>query len=534
MANLIGIHDIEGIAITPQDSWILDTVALSENPAGKVYSSSFHWIVRVNYGYGSTGTIPLPDKDSIFISRLAQFVSVSSGCHRWIIGNEPNLAREWPNNQAIHPYRYAEFYQKCRDVIKKLPGHDKDEILIAASGPWNADYKYAGNEKGDWINYFTDVIGAMPQDKIDGFSIHAYTHGYDRNLAWSEATMDAPFQNRHYNFRTYQDYCNAIPDSLAHLPIYITEANGNSPWHAAGLMPAMAAEINNWNKNSAGRKILSLIFYRYPDYDSGIKFHMVGKPDVIQEYKRTAESGYRSPELPQKILLPHVPNEAPPGKWRTAVVTATKLNVRNRAGVSGTEIVGYKLSGDKIFILEEITLDGSVWYRIGKDQWVAASWTDDVTQGDKPDTRSNWERVKEFTGGWEGGFQKFDWDPGNWTGCEVGKGNLVGTNFGISACSYPGLDIPSITKQQAEEIYFRDYWQRSGADKLPWPMCLLVYDTAVNFHPTTAAAWLKESNGSMLRFCAFRFRGYRKSRAWPQAHNAWTDRMIDLMLEISE
>lgn len=528
MSNLIGLHDREGIVVSVQDTWILDTIALSENPSPFVYGSNWHWICRVNWGYGSTGTIPLPEQDDLFLSRLSSYVAKSSGCSRWVIGNEPNLSREWPQNQPIHPSRYAEFYRKCRKKIKALPGHEKDEVLIAASGPWNDEYKYAGNSSGDWIRYFTDTISFIPEDEIDGFSIHAYTHGYDMSLVMSEARMDPPFQNRYYNFRTYRDYCLSITENLAHLPIYLTEANGNGEWKAVGLMPEMAREIDSWNKSSVGRKIKCLIFYRYPKYD---QYHIVEKPDVVQEYKNTTGLGFQSPSLPKKIFIPEVIKENLMPGAPEATVKAGTLNVRNRPGVKNTEVVGLKHLGDRVSILEEVYLDGSLWYRIGENQWISGNWV----EGKKsPDIRSNWDRVKEFTGGWEGGFQNFDWDPGNWTGCVPGKGVNKGTNFGISACSYPNLDIRNITKQQAEEIYFRDYWQRSGASELSWPMCLLVYDTAVNFGSTTAAIWLKESKGNMLKFCALRLRGYRKSRAWPQAGNAWVDRTIDLMLEASE
>lgn len=147
---------------------------------------------------------------------------------------------------------------------------------------------------------------------------------------------------------------------------------------------------------------------------------------------------------------------------------------------------------------------------------------------------NGWERVKAFTQYWEGGFQNLQWDIGNWTGCEVGKGENKGTNWGISACSYPNLDIKNLTKREAEEIFFRDYWLASGADALSWPLNLLVFDTAVNFHPITAKKWLAESEGNPLHFIALRLRGYRKSKSWPQAGNAWVDRIIDLMVEASK
>jgi len=54
------------------------------------------------------------------------------------------------------------------------------------------------------------------------------------------------------------------------------------------------------------------------------------------------------------------------------------------------------------------------------------------------------------------------------------------TNFGISKRAYPGLDIKALTVEQAKEIYSFDYWLKAGCDKLAWPDCLVVFDTAIN------------------------------------------------------
>jgi lysozyme family protein len=58
----------------------------------------------------------------------------------------------------------------------------------------------------------------------------------------------------------------------------------------------------------------------------------------------------------------------------------------------------------------------------------------------------------------EGGFQTFRTDKGNWTGGEVGIGQLKGTNWGISAREFPTLDIKNLTREQAIEIYIEKYW----------------------------------------------------------------------------
>jgi lysozyme family protein len=59
----------------------------------------------------------------------------------------------------------------------------------------------------------------------------------------------------------------------------------------------------------------------------------------------------------------------------------------------------------------------------------------------------------------EGGFQNIHGDSGNWTGGEVGKGELRGTKYGISAAEFPNLDIFNLTQDQAIQIYREGYWK---------------------------------------------------------------------------
>jgi lysozyme family protein len=97
--------------------------------------------------------------------------------------------------------------------------------------------------------------------------------------------------------------------------------------------------------------------------------------------------------------------------------------------------------------------------------------------------------------GHEGGYDATPADPGNWTGGAVGRGDLRGTKFGISAAAYPTLDIATLTPEQAQAIYRRDYWDRIGGDALPPPLALLVFDAAVNNGVDRAIRWLQLAAG---------------------------------------
>ena len=54
----------------------------------------------------------------------------------------------------------------------------------------------------------------------------------------------------------------------------------------------------------------------------------------------------------------------------------------------------------------------------------------------------------------EGGYVNDPADPGG------------ETKFGISKRAYPDVDIKSLTRQEAEMIYRRVYWEKAGCDKM--------------------------------------------------------------------
>lgn len=82
--------------------------------------------------------------------------------------------------------------------------------------------------------------------------------------------------------------------------------------------------------------------------------------------------------------------------------------------------------------------------------------------------------------GHEGGYQKNPKDRGNWTGGQVGKGELKGTKYGISAMAYPDEDIENLTLQRAKFLYKRDFWDRAQGDQYHGAIAYQLFDMAVN------------------------------------------------------
>lgn len=96
-----------------------------------------------------------------------------------------------------------------------------------------------------------------------------------------------------------------------------------------------------------------------------------------------------------------------------------------------------------------------------------------------------------FTVGVEDGYTDDPADPGNWTGGAVGKGDILGTKYGISAASYPNINIPDLTMDDAKSIYLRDQWSQIAGDSLAPEVALVLFDSAVNSGVKQAVIWLQ-------------------------------------------
>ena len=54
------------------------------------------------------------------------------------------------------------------------------------------------------------------------------------------------------------------------------------------------------------------------------------------------------------------------------------------------------------------------------------------------------------------------------------------TNFGIAKRFYPDVDIKNLTKEEASDIYRRDYWDKNKVDDMPEQLRHIYFDMCVN------------------------------------------------------
>ena len=144
-------------------------------------------------------------------------------------------------------------------------------------------------------------------------------------------------------------------------------------------------------------------------------------------------------------------------------------------------------------------------------------------------------------------------DPGNWTGGQVGVGQLKGSKFGISAASHPGEDIANLTIERAKQIYLAEYWGPAGCDAVPDQVKFQLFDMAVNSGVRQAIKTLQRAIGAapdgvlgpltlqalqsmpaprlVARFNAQRLPFMVSLPNWASASRGWTLRIVDNLME---
>jgi len=291
---LYGLHEPGGEYLYAKNGvtgWIVHTHGLGHNPTDNGGVDYTQWngtpIARLNNGYGPDGTIPKPEFYEDFAKRVGRWANLSVGCSRYIIGNEPNHSVEWPEGQRISPEEYAVCYMLCREEIHKQWQRENDEVLLAAIAPWFV------SDGAGWIEYFKSVqVYIRDHDgDIDAFALHCYTHGPDPYLITANTFMDAPYQNRQFNFQVYKDWMDAILYDHKSKPVYITETDQNQPWldQNNGWVKAAYREIDKWNK-AGNQTIRCLCLYRWPSYD---QYVIEGKQGVIEDFEDAMAHEYR-------------------------------------------------------------------------------------------------------------------------------------------------------------------------------------------------------------------------------------------------
>ncbi|MBI3760375.1 MAG: M23 family metallopeptidase [Chloroflexi bacterium] len=356
---LLGLRDREGgewLANQGLRGWCVDTVDVGLTPRRLGYTAlaekGIRVIVRLTYGSGGAGTLPIEDQYAAFAGAVVGTIKNSPGAYAFILGNEPNNPDEWPGGEnggkPITPEQYGQLWNT---VWWRIP---KTAMLIpAAIDPY---YGPNSNPREYWARMMLAIYrgdGAR-RGGADGLAFHAKVQWHDKTLVRSTATYgDPPLAAMPLHWRAWQAVWDKTPNQFKSLPVFLTECNPerqvpNGPlgWRNtdAGLIGEMIAFEREMNIKYSDR-VKAVVFYRWPARD---EWGMMNKPslvDAIQAAARDVATEHR------EVLVP----QSAPFFWPTESHVVTQrwgINRQSYArwGLPGHEGVDIKASnGSRIF-----------------------------------------------------------------------------------------------------------------------------------------------------------------------------------------
>ncbi len=136
---------------------------------------------------------------------------------------------------------------------------------------------------------------------------------------------------------------------------------------------------------------------------------------------------------------------------------------------------------------------------------------------------ADFDRAFKYLIGEEGGYVNDPADPGG------------ETKYGISARSYPRVNIRDLTLTDAKAIYKRDFWDPLQLDQRQWGAALCLFDCAVNQGLTRAKALLAQvatsSQPFVVAFQAERALHYASLPTFARFGRGWMRRLLRTTVE---
>jgi hypothetical protein len=358
---LYGIHDPGGEHILSGRGWVVFTETADGQPGDyrRYADQGLGVIVRLNHGYGKgTGTIPTPDRYAEFAQRCAAWVAASQGVEWLVIGNEIAHYHEWPTDQPITLASYLDCYRQCYKAIKAVAPNVK--IAPQAVAPWNASTPDAP----DWILQLRQMLLAL-DGMVDWICLHAYTRGYTPSAFVTGAVMDAPWNYHYSGWETLWQFMAEIPLYMRHLPVMVTEANGNQPWatYQAGWVQALYQQIEQWNAKPGNQQIRCVALFRWARHDS--QWDMSQCNQAHDDLRSAVALGYQWREAQPQVL-------PAPEQWTGYVTASPFLRLRAEPNTTSNVLVEV-VTGEKVTVTGQ--RDGWLQVNYGAlTGWMLATW----------------------------------------------------------------------------------------------------------------------------------------------------------------
>lgn len=201
---------------------------------------------------------------------------------------------------------------------------------------------------------------------------------------------------------------------------------------------------------------------------------------------------------------------------------------------------------------EEVTITGhdpvSKWLQVeyGAPNRLVTGWMRaDLLELQKPELQEpapapsvpigdNFRRCLEWVLKWEGLWADNAADAGGATM----KGITISTFTRwrkAQGRSEPTKDeLRAISDAELTAIYKTWYWDATNCDALPWPLCLVNFDTAVNAGPGKAQEMSAKSDGNFFAYMGHLIDWYARIDGFEHFGRAWMRRRADLLIEASK
>lgn len=147
-------------------------------------------------------------------------------------------------------------------------------------------------------------------------------------------------------------------------------------------------------------------------------------------------------------------------------------------------------------------------------------------------TSAKFQRSHAVTAAWEGGWSNHPADPGGKTMFGVTEGTWARFRKKMGLAVKP---IRSITRADAEHLFFIEFWKAAGCEGLVDGVDLATYDANVNSGVSRGRKWLLASldpysrhDRTVKNICAKRLSFVQALKHWKQFGKGWSNRIADI------
>jgi hypothetical protein len=291
---------------------------------------------------------------------------------------------------------------------------------------------------------------------------------------------------------------------------------GNRGWQG-NVPPHVYAEMIEWHIRHSDKRIVAALIF-ITDIRS----------NNWQSFDTEPAHGALLARKDNMVPQAAPPHPSTPGQPTATVNVAAGANIRSGPGMNYA-VIGAEPNGT---VMPIVGRNGE-WWQVNMPHilgWVSdivvdaqntasVPIIDAAAEPTEPAPSDCWERADNPN------------DPGGATmkGITLGTYTRWREALGLPAPSKD--DLRNITDAEVRQIYHDWYWLASGANKLPFPLCLAHFNIAVNAGPERAKQFLAQSDGDFLKFMAAAMDWYTKIDGWKHFGAAWTRRNADVLRE---